>query len=450
MESKPSNAVSAQFLSAGNIVRACVRKFILLLTAGMSVGHAASIPPGGLGSPTTMPVKHYCQNDLRSKLTALPNDEGYLAAGIRNLTRESVKALGLSSSSAILMVQIAADGPADKAGVKPGDVILAVNGRDNLNVNSFIEVIRKTIPGNTVRLDVLRKGETKTLTATVAGTIGASKVELKGTSPERSFAAEEAIEENFPRERFPLEWAISRYYAGRAALLFVNGTVAEDTEKAIEAYEAALSVPEFRTSDQDWALAQELLGDAYRKRQTGDYSENIERAIKAFQAALTVRNPSAAKYWAQDQYFLAETFRIRQVGEPADNIEASIIAYQAALAVISARDRWWAGIQGRLGIAYAERVKGNLADNVEFSIKAYEAALPAQMERNAWWAELQRRLGIAYEMRAAGKMRGNLLLAARAYEAALTVFTASAFPAEHAEVEQLKNGALSKLSSLSP
>ncbi|MGO9546965.1 MAG: hypothetical protein ACLPPF_19495 [Rhodomicrobium sp.] len=149
---------------------------------------------------------------------------------------------------------------------------------------------------------------------------------------------------------------------------------------------------------------------------------------------------------------MTDAYRVRQAGEPGDNIEAAIKAYEAAVTVARAAldAKWRSAIEGRLGAAYAERINGSRSDNNELSIKAYEAALPAQIEKDAWWAELQRRLGIAYEMRAKGERSGNLLRAARAYEAALTVFTAPAFPAKRAEVEQLKNRTLCELSSPAP
>ncbi len=389
-------------------------------------------------------------SDQRSQLTPLADDAGYLVAQVRGLTPESVKALGISEPSAVIMLQVTAGGPAGKAGVKPGDVILAIDELSGLNTSTFIEAVRKKKPGDIIRLEILREGEHRSLTAALTGIIEASKLTLQNDSAERGFAAEAAIAEIFPREKFPVEWAVARNNAGHYASLFVDRTTAENIDEAIAAYEDALSVPEFKSHDAWWAMAQESLGSAYQRRLNGDRADNIERAIKAFQAALTVRIPAATpKLWARDEQLLAAAYSARREGERADNIEEAIKAYQAALTVVTFKSdsSGWSFIEAGLADAYAGRVKGDPSDNNELAIKAYEAALSAPGDRLTGWAGLQRKLGAAYEVRTKGKRTENLTRAAKAYEAALTVFTEAAYPEEHAQVEQLKNWALADLSS---
>ena len=52
-------------------------------------------------------------------------------------------------------------GPAAKAGLKPGDVITAVNGKSVASVDQFVGTIASYLPGDTVRLTVKRDGQTK-------------------------------------------------------------------------------------------------------------------------------------------------------------------------------------------------------------------------------------------------------------------------------------------------
>ncbi len=403
-------------------------------------------------SASGMKPPGFCNaKDQRSWLTPLPDDEGYLGAAGRNLTAESVKALGLSVPHAVLVTQVLAGGPADEAGMKPGDIVLALDDIAGPQFNIFVQAIRKKKPSGIVRLEIMRRGEHRTLTATLIGAVAASKLGMKGASAEHASAAEEAIAEIFPREKFPLEWAIARSNAGYHASLLITGTVADNLERAIEAYEAALSVPEFRTRKQMWAGAQERLGAAYRQRQKGDTSANIEQAIKAFQEALTVRTPTAVpKLWARDMAELGAAYVLRIEGERTDNIELAIKAYKAALTflkvAVDATD--WRIAQAGLGAAYIQRVRGEKSDNIELAIKAYEAALSAP--NASMWAELQRNLGAAYEQRIQGERNDNLTQAAKAYEAALSVLAKEDFPEDHEKVQQLKDKVLAALSARTP
>src|ERR687885_751062 len=69
----------------------------------------------------------------------------------------------------------------------------------------------------------------------------------------------------------------------------INGSQAENMERAIEFYQAALTVYTLEDFREDWAMTQNNLGEAYRNRINGSRVENLERAIEFYEAALTVR-----------------------------------------------------------------------------------------------------------------------------------------------------------------
>jgi len=378
------------------------------------------------------------------QLTPLPNDEGYFVAQVRDLTPESIQTLGLSLPHAVLALQVAAGGPAAEAGLKPADVILALDGTYGLPVYGFIEAVHKKKPGDTIRVEILRKGERQTLTATLVGIVAAAKLELKGTSMELGLAAEEAVAENFPRDKFPAEWAIAKYTGGTYAARLVDTPVDENWERATAAYEAALAVPELKAHAEEWTLAQERLGDTYSIRIRGDQLDNNERAVQAYEAALS--HPSAKarpKRWAKLQLKLGQAYNRLKKSEEA------IKAFEAALTVYKSKDDWtdWITVKAYLGRTYMERTKGDPAENNELAIKAFEdaTALPAAKDWPQWWARLQYDLGVAYEKRTVGKKTQNLKRASRAYDAALTIFTKDAYPAEHADAEERKAKALARL-----
>jgi serine protease DegQ len=58
-------------------------------------------------------------------------------------------------------------GPAARAGVKPGDVLSAVNGSSIKDVRGLLNQIAQITPGNQAKLTILRKGKEMELTAQV-------------------------------------------------------------------------------------------------------------------------------------------------------------------------------------------------------------------------------------------------------------------------------------------
>jgi putative serine protease PepD len=69
----------------------------------------------------------------------------------------------ISTASQSAQSPIVPGGPAAKAGLKPGDLITAINGKRISSVNQFIGTIATFSPGDTVTLTVKRQGQTKTI-----------------------------------------------------------------------------------------------------------------------------------------------------------------------------------------------------------------------------------------------------------------------------------------------
>ena len=90
---------------------------------------------------------------------------GYLGVEIRDPTEDEEKAFKLPSRQGSLVHMLVEDGPAEQAGMKPGDFITAVDGRKVANTQELIERIASLPPGRTVAIDVYREGRRLTLTA---------------------------------------------------------------------------------------------------------------------------------------------------------------------------------------------------------------------------------------------------------------------------------------------
>src|ERR687885_1854350 len=119
----------------------------------------------------------------------------------------------------------------------------------------------------------------------------------------------------------------------------INGSQAENMERAIEFYQAALTVYTLEDFREDWAMTQNNLGEAYRNRINGSRAENLERAIEFYQAALTVYTLEAfPEKWAMTQNNLAAAYYFRINGSRVENLERAIEFYEAALTVRTIED----------------------------------------------------------------------------------------------------------------
>jgi serine protease Do len=107
-----------------------------------------------------------------------------LGVTIQGITPDMAQAMNLSSTKGALVSSVDAGSPAEKAGLKQGDVITQYNGKEVADNNQLRNAVASTLPGTTVPLTVLRNGRTETLNATV-GELEAKKAGARRDSGER-------------------------------------------------------------------------------------------------------------------------------------------------------------------------------------------------------------------------------------------------------------------------
>jgi len=93
---------------------------------------------------------------------------GFLGITPQELTPEMAQAFNLSNTHGVAIATVVADSPAAKAGLKVGDVIVAVNGTTVEDVNSFRLQIAGFAPGTTVQLKIDRNGKTLDVPVTLS------------------------------------------------------------------------------------------------------------------------------------------------------------------------------------------------------------------------------------------------------------------------------------------
>jgi len=93
---------------------------------------------------------------------------GRIGVQIQEVSKEAAEAFGLKSAAGALVNSVERDGPAAKAGVESGDIIVKVDNRDVRTSNDLPRIISAVRPGTRIVLTVWRKGATKEIAVNVA------------------------------------------------------------------------------------------------------------------------------------------------------------------------------------------------------------------------------------------------------------------------------------------
>jgi serine protease Do len=110
---------------------------------------------------------------------------GWLGVYIQRLTPETAENLGLSGRRGALVSDVTSGGPAEKAGIRSGDVIVAFNGKEIRDEHELPQTVAATKPGKTVNVRLLREGKEITVAVTIAEMAG-EPGKPAGTPPDLS------------------------------------------------------------------------------------------------------------------------------------------------------------------------------------------------------------------------------------------------------------------------
>jgi serine protease Do len=100
---------------------------------------------------------------------------GRLGVAVQSMNQTLADSFGMDKPHGALVSSVDASGPAAKAGLKPGDVILSVNGQTVDDSSALPSLIAGMKPGTKADIQVWRDKSTRSLTATI-GTLGDAKV----------------------------------------------------------------------------------------------------------------------------------------------------------------------------------------------------------------------------------------------------------------------------------
>ncbi len=133
---------------------------------GKVIGINTAIVAGGQGIGFAIPI-----NMAKSVLPQLEEKgkvtRGWLGVGIQPVTPELAQSFGVEGDKGALVAEVTKDSPADKAGLKSGDIILEFDGKQIQEMNSLPRIVAATPVGKKVQVKFLRNGKPETVTVTI-------------------------------------------------------------------------------------------------------------------------------------------------------------------------------------------------------------------------------------------------------------------------------------------
>jgi serine protease Do len=121
---------------------------------------------GNIGIGFAMPINmaKLVMSQLKEKGRVI---RGWLGVVIQTVTDEIKEKLGLKTAEGALIGEVSKDSPAERAGLKRGDVIISFDGKKVKEMNALPPMVAKTPIGKEVEIVVIRKGKEERLTVKI-------------------------------------------------------------------------------------------------------------------------------------------------------------------------------------------------------------------------------------------------------------------------------------------
>lgn len=107
-------------------------------------------------------------------------ERGWLGGLIQNLTRDLAESFGYEGKDGVLIGDVTDGGPAEKAGLKPGDIVIRFDGKVMKNASQLRNTVAATNPDSEVEVEIFRDGSKQTLKVRIG--LLDDKVVLSGDS----------------------------------------------------------------------------------------------------------------------------------------------------------------------------------------------------------------------------------------------------------------------------
>ena len=117
---------------------------------------------GSVGIGFAIPV-----STAKSVLDAIVKDgevvRGWIGIESQDITPEMVESFGLSKRSGAMIAGVVRGGPAERAGIQPGDILVAVAGKKVADTSEMLKLVAQLEPGASVPMTIVRQGRETTI-----------------------------------------------------------------------------------------------------------------------------------------------------------------------------------------------------------------------------------------------------------------------------------------------
>ena len=117
---------------------------------------------GSLGIGFAIPV-HIAKQIMEQIVQTGGVTRGWLGVSMQDMTQELAESFGLEQPNGALIASVLKDGPADKAGIKAGDIMIAISGKTLKNSSEMLNVVAALAPGETATVTVIRNKQEKSI-----------------------------------------------------------------------------------------------------------------------------------------------------------------------------------------------------------------------------------------------------------------------------------------------
>jgi serine protease Do len=133
----------------------------------MGINTAIFSPSGGsVGIGFSVP-SNTAKNVIDQLIQFGETRRGWIGVSIQSVTDDIAESMSLGKAQGALVANVTPTGPAEKAGIQPGDLIVEFNGRPINSMRELPKIVGDTPIGSKVQIKLLRKGEEVTVTAEV-------------------------------------------------------------------------------------------------------------------------------------------------------------------------------------------------------------------------------------------------------------------------------------------
>lgn len=122
---------------------------------------------GFMGLSFAIPIELAIDVSQQLKMTGHVS-RGWLGVRIQDITRDLAESFGMPRPSGALVAEVMANGPADRAGIKVGDVIVEYDGQEVATSAALPPMVGRTAAGDTRSIKVIRDGKPRVLKVKIA------------------------------------------------------------------------------------------------------------------------------------------------------------------------------------------------------------------------------------------------------------------------------------------